>query len=241
MIKGRTEGELFSDVENYAVKEFTAEVTPVTPAYATTRFSTIQIMHTAKGLISVEGPTLSEKINSLGIDDGMKAFRPAWRQKEALVEIAGLEDGWVVTACRGEAIIGYITFHPPGEFERWGRAGIRELLELGAIEVAPGYRNIRLGREMMKVAFADPVMENYVVISTEYYWHWDLDGTGLNVWEYQAVMTRLMESAGMVKRDTDEQEISAHPANMLMVRVGNKVSPEAVAGFERLLFRKKEG
>ncbi len=232
---------MFSDVENYACEpEFTAEVTPVTSAYASTRSSTIQLLDTAKGRISVEGPTLSEKISGLGIDEGLRAFRPAWRQKEALVEIAGLEDSWVVCACQGETIIGYITFHPPGEFERWGRAGISEILELGAIEVAPGYRNIRLGREMMQLAFADPVMEKYIVISTEYYWHWDLDGTGLTVWEYQNVMSRLMESVGMVKRDTDEQEISAHPANMLMVRVGSTVSAEATEAFEKLLFRKKK-
>ena len=33
-------------------------------------------------------------------------------------------------------------------------------------------------------------MEDYLVITTEYYWHWDLKGTGLNVWDYRKMMER---------------------------------------------------
>mgnify|MGYP002395650360 CR=1 FL=1 len=178
--------------------------------YAAVRSQIRKMIEFEKGAVHIEGPTLSETIRELGIDDGLKAFRPAWRQKEALEEIAGLEDGWVVAA------------------------------HFGAIEVAPGFRNIKLGRAMMEVAFADTIMEEFIVISTEYYWHWDLDGTGLNVWEYQQVMTKLMEGVGMVKCETDEQEICAHPANMLMVRTGKNVGAGASAAFERLLFLKKK-
>lgn len=225
-------------MEIYSVKNFTAEVTTVTPSHAATRPIITRVLNSDKGPITLEDPTASEKISNCSIDEGLRAFRPAWRQKEALVEIAQ-EDGWVVCAIHQDMIVGYITFHPPGEFERWGRAGIKEMLELGAIEVAPGFRNAKLGREMMDLAFADPVMDDFIVISTEYYWHWDLDGTRLGIWDYQKVMTRLMESVGMVKRDTDEQEICAHPANMLMVRVGSNVCPEAVEALEKLLFSGK--
>ena len=31
-------------------------------------------------------------------------------------------------------------------------------------------------------------MEDYLVITTEYYWHWDLKGTGLTVWDYRKMM-----------------------------------------------------
>ncbi|MDA8442720.1 MAG: GNAT family N-acetyltransferase [Peptococcaceae bacterium] len=195
-------------------------------------------LNTGYGTVIVEGPIDSAKLQDCGILDGLKAFRPAWRQREALVEIAASEDSWVVAAVNNAQISGYITFHPPGEFERWGRAGIPEILELGAIEVAPEFRNSGLGRVMMQVAFADPIMENFIVISTEYYWHWDLEGTGLNVWDYQGIMTKLMEGVGMSKRDTDEQEISSHPANMLMVKVGSKVPAAVVADFENLLVRR---
>lgn len=195
-----------------------------------------KVANSDKGIITVEGPTASEKISNYGINDGLRAFRPAWRQKEALVEIAA-DDGWIVTAINQNIIVGYIAFHPPGEFERWSEAANPKILELGAIEVAPDFRNIRLGKEMMQVAFTDPIIENYIIISTEYCWHWDLEGTRLGLWEYRNMMTRLMQSVGMVKMDTDDPEIGYHPANMLMVRIGSKVSPEDIAAFHALLFK----
>lgn len=211
----------------------------MTQSQSETRPTLTQVLHNDKGPILLEGPTSGEKLGNYSIDEGLRAFRPAWRQKEALVDISQ-EDGWVVSAVNQNTIVGYVTFHPPGEFERWGKTGRPEILELGAIEVAPGFRNIKLGKEMMKLAFSDPVVENFIIISTEYYWHWDLDGTRLGIWDYQQVMTKLMESVGMVKRDTDEQEICAHPANMLMVRIGSAVCPEAVQTFEKLLIVGKQ-
>ena len=37
-------------------------------------------------------------------------------------------------------------------------------------------------------------MEDYIIITTEYYWHWDLKGTGLNVWEYRKIMEKMMNA-----------------------------------------------
>jgi acetoin utilization protein AcuA len=197
-------------------------------------------LETDIGLLTVEGPVSTQLLREMEINSGLDAFRPASRQKEALEEIAALADGWVIAAHHQGVLVGYVTFHPAEEFERWGRANIREILELGAIEVAPGFRHFGLGKALMGVAFADVVMENFIVLSTEYYWHWDLEGTGLNIWEYQQVMTKLMQSVGMVRRDTDDQEITAHPANMLMVRVGKNVAAKPIESFEGLLFVKSK-
>ena len=54
-------------------------------------------------------------------------------------------------------------------------------------------------------------------ITTEYYWHWDLEAAGLNVWEYREMMEKLMKTVDMVWFATDDPEICAHPANCLMV------------------------
>ena len=79
---------------------------------------------------------------------------------------------------------------------------------------------------MLKTAFADPAMENYIVISTEYYWHWDLKGTGLSVWEYRKVMEKVMGSVGNESGlPPTDPEITAHPANCLMARIGKNVPP----------------
>ena len=65
----------------------------------------------------------------------------------------------------------------------------------------------------------DDAMEDYIIITTEYYWHWDLKGTGLNVWEYRKVMEKMMKAGGFEYYATDDPEISSHPANCLMAEL----------------------
>ena len=45
-----------------------------------------------------------------------------------------------------------------------------------------------------------------------------------------------MSHGGLVPKDTDEEEILTHPANMLMVRYGSNLSNETIQEFEKLLF-----
>jgi acetoin utilization protein AcuA len=183
-------------------------------------------------IMSVTSPELLEELN---IDMMLKAFRPAKRQKEALVEISKLPDGKVTTAQLNGEIVGYLTLHPPDSFQRWSQ-GPDNVLELGAIEVAPKYRNSKLSRHMLEISFEDERIEDYIVLTTEYYWHWDLEGTGMHIWEYREVMRRIMEDIGMKLKDTDEEEINSHPANILMVRYGKNVPEKKVRAFEDLLF-----
>ncbi|NLI91789.1 MAG: GNAT family N-acetyltransferase [Peptococcaceae bacterium] len=192
-------------------------------------------IHTPEGNLLISGTTSPQTLSMLNMDLQLKSFRPAKRQKAALMEISELTDGKVVTAQLNGDLVGYITFHPPDEFERWSQ-GPKKVLELGAIEVSPVVRKYGIARNMLEVAFEDPVMEDYIVLATEYYWHWDLEGTGMHIWEYREMMRRLMEHVHLVVKDTDDEEISSHPANMLMVRYGKNVSTPTIRAFEQLLF-----
>lgn len=53
----------------------------------------------------------------------------------------------------------------------------------------------------------DPQMEKYIIITTEYYWHWDLKGTNKDVWEYRKMMEKMMNAGGLVWFATDDPEI----------------------------------
>ena len=198
-----------------------------------------QYVTTLEGELHVHGPVSPAHLSSLKIDSGLRAFRPALRQKEALVDISSLELGRVIIAEQAQEIVGYVTFHPPDSFERWAQ-GPKEVLELGAIEVSPRVRVHGVARRLLEVGVADGLLENYLVVATEYFWHWDLDGTGLHVWEYRELMRRLMSHIGMIVKDTDEEEVSAHPANMLTVRYGKNLSRESIVEFEKLLFHKPD-
>ncbi|KRG13271.1 GNAT family N-acetyltransferase [Lederbergia galactosidilytica] len=188
------------------------------------------------GTLLIEGPISGDTLASLDFHEGLVAFRPAKQQHEALIEIADLPEGRIIVAREENQVVGYVTFLYPDPLERWSQGNIENLIELGAIEVAPDFRGSGVGKALLDVAMMDDAMEDYIIITTEYYWHWDLKGTGLNVWEYRKVMEKMMSSGGLVWYATDDPEITSHPANCLMVRVGKRVSPDSIQKFDNIRF-----
>lgn len=189
--------------------------------------------------LAIEGPVEPERLASLRFDQGLTAFRIPEEQQKALVEIAELPEGRIIVARENDLVLGYITLLHPDPLERWAQANMGDLLELGAIEVSPSIRIGGIAKAMLQVAFSDNCMEDYIVIATEYYWHWDLRGTGLDVWEYRKVMEKVMGSVGMNWMATDDPEICCHPANCLMARIGKGVPIESVMAFDNIRFQNK--
>ena len=189
--------------------------------------------------LMVEGPVTAERLQELQLHKQLDAFRRPREQHEALVEIAALPEGRVIIARTDSAIIGYVTFHYPDELERWSEANMDDLLELGAIEVASDYRSAGIGRALIQTGFQEGQLDDYIVYTTEYYWHWDLKGSQLSVWDYRKMMERLMKSVGMVWYATDDPEICSHPANCLMVRVGPNVPLSSEEAFDRIRFQRR--
>jgi acetoin utilization protein AcuA len=189
--------------------------------------------------IVVEGPVSPEYLKTLSMHPDLDSFRRPKEQHEALVGIAELPEGRIIVSRLGEQIIGYVTFHYPDEFERWSQGHMPDLIELGAIEVADNYRGLGLGKKMLKLAFEDGQLENMITFTTEYYWHWDLEQCGLNVWEYRRMMEKLMKSVDMVWFATDDPEICSHPANCLMVRIGKHVPLSSIEQFDRIRFQQR--
>jgi acetoin utilization protein AcuA len=193
-------------------------------------------LQTPSGTLIVEGPIEPEQLAEYKFHEGLVAFRQPDQQLEALIEIAGLPEGRIIIARNDQTIVGYVTFLYPDPLERWSEAKLDNLIELGAIEVAPDYRGVRVGQTLLHVAMMDDQMEEYITITTEYYWHWDLKGTGLNVWEYRKIMEKMMGAGGLVWYATDDPEISSHPANCLMVRIGSRVDQESIQKFDQVRF-----
>lgn len=189
--------------------------------------------------IVVEGPVRPDHLRSLHMHPDLDAFRRPTEQHEALIEIAGLPEGRIIVARDDTTIVGYVTFHYPDEMERWSEGNMEDLLELGAIEVADDYRSIGLGKKMIRLAFQDGQLENMIVFTTEYYWHWDLKGNLSNVWDYRKMMEKLMKSVDMVWFATDDPEICSHPANCLMVRIGKDVPLSSVEQFDTIRFHQR--
>ncbi|MBU9721102.1 MULTISPECIES: GNAT family N-acetyltransferase [Bacillaceae] len=187
----------------------------------------------------IEGPVSKETFASCEFDSGLVAFRPPEQQHKALIKVAELPESRIIIAREENKIVGYAILLYPDELERWSEVNIDNLLELGAIEVSANYRGFKLAKNLLKVSMMDDAVEDYIIITTEYYWHWDLRGTGLSIWEYRDVMAKVMESGGLEWYATDDPEICSHPANCLMARIGKRVSPEAIHEFNRVRFKHK--
>ena len=194
---------------------------------------------TRHGTVIVEGPIPAEQLASYTLHERLIAFRPPKQQHEALVNIARLEEGRIIVVRNGEVVVGYVTYLYPDPLERWSEDRIENMIELGAIEVIPDYRGTGIGKKLLEVSFMDDAMEDYLVITTEYYWHWDLKGTGLNVWDYRKMMENMMSVVDFEYYATDDPEITSHPANCLMARVGKRVGGDTMERFDRLRFRNR--
>jgi len=181
-----------------------------------------------------------EQLAAMAIDPGLDWFRPAPRQKQALEEIAAMDEGRVWVARHQGLIVGYVALHPPHRFERWGRDGIPGILELGAVEVSSSWRRSGIATALFALLGRDPALDNYIILATEYYWHWDLERTGLTRGEYRRMLEKLKGVSGVQPCPTDEPEIASHPSNVLMVRMGSKVTPTLQARFRDLLFEKSQ-
>ncbi|MEK3807613.1 GNAT family N-acetyltransferase [Metabacillus sp. SLBN-84] len=191
------------------------------------------------GPLIIEGPIKPEKLAGLEFHKDLVAFRQPEQQHKALIEIAGLPEGRIIIARNRHTIVGYVTYLYPDPLERWSEGKMENLIELGAIEVIPEFRGFSVGKNLLRVSMMDDAMEDYITITTEYYWHWDLKGTGLNVWEYRKVMEKMMNAGGLEWYATDEPEISSHPANCLMAKIGKRVDQDSVQQFDQLRFKNR--
>ncbi|RFU68750.1 GNAT family N-acetyltransferase [Peribacillus saganii] len=190
----------------------------------------------AAGTLIVEGPVVTEQLKSYEFHQDLVAFRSPAQQHKALIEISELPEGRILIARHRDTIVGYVTYLYPDPLERWSEIKMEDLIELGAIEVIPAFRGGGVGKELLRVSMMDDAMEDFIVITTEYYWHWDLKGTGLNVWDYRKIMEKMMNAGGLEYYATDDPEISSHPANCLMARIGKRVPAESIQKFDQLRF-----
>ncbi|GAB3061389.1 GNAT family N-acetyltransferase [Salinicoccus sesuvii] len=187
----------------------------------------------------VEGPLSAKALSSFTFDDGLNAFRPPKDQFEAIMEIADLDEGRIIIVRKASHIVGYVTFLHPDPMERWSDGNLPYIMELGAVEISLDYRSFGLGKSLLKLAMQDDYMENYIIITTEYYWHWDLKNSGLDVYAYKELMIGLMASVGFEVFQTNDPEITGHPANTLMARIGSNIKEEHIMAFDKLRFKNR--
>jgi acetoin utilization protein AcuA len=152
--------------------------------------------------------------------------------------------GTITAALHAEVLVGYAADLPfvPIEWDggrverRW--EALPEVRELGAVEVALPFRNRGIARELMRALAEGGRLDRFIVIAEALHWHWDLDGAGIDVWEYRRRLIRLLESAGFRRFDTDAPDVADHAANFLAARIGPGTPLLAQRAFAEALFER---
>ncbi len=196
---------------------------------------------TDAGPVFVEGPVEREELEKLSFSDGLDIFRPPKKQKEALKKLAGDEDGMIFIARKESMVVGYATFHNP-DFPWWQKTGVKELIELGGLEIDPRWRNSGVASGLLQALFDNdeyPYWEYKIVMNVQTVHCWDLRRIGLSEWKYRELMRKLLEKYGFSVQPTDDPEIKDHWANMLMARVGKNVEKGSYARFLNSCFVKE--
>ncbi len=200
-----------------------------------------EMLYTDHGTVFIEGPLAAERLRQMEFAETMNIFRPAPQQKKALVLLAGDPDGMVFTARFGNMVIGYVTFHDP-DFPCWKNTGLEELVELGGLEIAPQWRGCGITSAFLNSLFGSGsfnYFEKKIVMNIQMVSCWDLEYFGRSAWQYRKLMKTMLERFGFRVERTDDPEVSEHPANMLMVRMGKDVSRESCELFQELCLSRR--
>lgn len=194
---------------------------------------------TARGPIAIKTYCPARLVQELDFDPGLGIFpqyRSIIRSKETLVSITELEDANVVLALAVKAIVGYICFACPDPQERWGKDHLPVFYELGSIEVSRNWRRLGIARAMVEAAMSDEWLEDRIVLLTGFAWHWDLEGTGLDKIGYREMLMHIFERHDFRQYYTNDPDIMMDLANLLMARMGKRVSDADRDRFLDLLF-----
>jgi acetoin utilization deacetylase AcuC-like enzyme len=176
-------------------------------------------------------------LRRLEVDPGIHAFvREPAQEREVLARIAEEPNGEVVVAHTPEGVVvGYVAVLDPEPGTRF--ASLPGLLEVGAVEVAAGWRRGGVAGALLRFAVEPDPFEDLILIASGLAWHWDLEQSGLSATAYRRVLRRVFEVAGFEALETDEPEIAYHPANLFVARVGGRVPPARRAAFTSRLVR----
>src|SRR5690625_1890430 len=122
------------------------------------------------GPITIEGPLPSSELKKYKFHKDLIAFRPAEKQFEAVLKIADFPEGRIIIARTEDTIIGYVTYLYPDPLERWSEFEMEDLLVLGAIEVIPEYRGVKIAFRQLETSMHDTFIEYHIIILTEYFY-----------------------------------------------------------------------
>jgi acetoin utilization protein AcuA len=198
-----------------------------------------ELIETPKGTITIYPKCGPGSFSGLNLDAGIGNFShysSIIQKLEVFEKVASAKDGRVALALREESsVVGYLACWYPDRAERWSKLG--ELMyEMGAVEVSRNFRHVNVAQKMISLILADDFFGDKIAYMNGFSWHWDLDGSGLNMAEYRKMMMHLLKVHGFQEYYTNEPNIALREENIFMARIGSRVSAEQQQRFRNLRF-----
>lgn len=175
-------------------------------------------------------PSLVQRLHA---DSGLHAFaRTPERELQLLVGIAKSPDCALTLAHTPTGdIVGEVTL-APGDVWWEGLDNVYEV----AIEVSSNWRGQGIARKLLAFALELDALEDMILFAEGLSWHWDTEGLGISPSRYRKLIAHLFATQGFKEYATTEPNVSMEPANVFLVRVGNRVDQrEGTRFFNRML------
>ncbi len=194
------------------------------------------------GLITICGLCQPGFFKDLKLDAGLGHFShysSIIQKLETFETYASQKNGKVTLAIADpNIVVGYCVGSYPDSKDRWVALGDL-MYELAAVEVSQGYRGCKLGEGLLGMTMNDDFFEDKIAYMCGYSWHWDLEGKRLSAAQYRSMMKQLYSKFGFREVYTNEPNITLRAENIMMIRVGARVSPEDQMKFRHLRFGMK--
>jgi acetoin utilization protein AcuA len=203
-----------------------------------------KVVHeTERGSLFIYSNCSPDFFDGLEMDAGLGRFShySSIIQKLEAFESIARRDGARITLALVEPniIVGYnACWYPPSD-ERWSALGDL-MYELAAVEVSRNYRGLHVAARILELTLDDDFFEDKIAYINGFSWHWDLEGSGLNAAQYRKMMMRLYSPFGFREVYTNEPNIALRDENIMMIRVGSRVSPDDQRRFRYLRFGIKQ-
>ena len=189
---------------------------------------------TAAGSLILQSFCSPALVASLKAERGLHAFAHfPEREHQLLLGIAERPDCALTLAytSTGE-IVGQVTLAPA---DAWWQ-GVANTYEL-ATEVSSPWRRLEIARQLLSLTLEHHAVEEMILVAVGLSWHWDLKGTGLSPFRYRSLLAHILEPYHFFECLTDEPNVGLDPANILLVRIGQRVELEVMDRlFQRMRF-----
>lgn len=160
----------------------------------------------------------------------LNSFRDAKEQETVLYRLMQSNKAAISYAVEDRRIISYAVLLPPDSIERWSELPF--ITVMGALEVAKSYREKGVASSVLNHLFTNyKSLEEKIIISLEYYWHWDVTFEKQDILAYKHRLKHLLGGFDMEEVYTDDPDIQAHWANFMMARIGKEITSDQIQEF----------